>query len=77
MNTRAMTAEEIRRAGLAALSGSLGPAGTIRFLQQFQGGKGDYTAERRRILGTSTLDDLLRKRPRARRTGKRRRPAAS
>jgi len=38
--------EQIRLAGLRALSRELGPVGMIRFLQQFEVGAGDYTKER-------------------------------
>ncbi len=37
-----LTLEQIRRRGLAALRRELGKAGTIRFLQQFETGSGDY-----------------------------------
>ncbi len=37
---------EIRNAGYAALNAALGPVGTIRFLQQFNLGSGDYTKEK-------------------------------
>jgi hypothetical protein len=30
-----------------------------RFLQQFDPGHGDYTADRGRILGNPTVDDLM------------------
>ena len=41
-----MSLEEIRLTGLKALSRELGPVGMVRFLQQFETGYGDYTAER-------------------------------
>jgi len=40
------TLEEIRRKGLDALDRELGRADAIRFLQQFDGGSGDYSKER-------------------------------
>ena len=43
------------------LTESLGPVDTIRFLQQFDAGHGDYTAERHRILGKLTVDEVLKK----------------
>jgi hypothetical protein len=58
MKARAMTLEQIRWRGLKALSEELGPVGLVRFLQQFETGQGDYTAERRRWLGEVTVDDL-------------------
>jgi hypothetical protein len=48
----AMTLEEIRRAGLEALAEKLGPVDMVRFLQQFETGRGDYSAEREAWLGS-------------------------
>ena len=42
----AMTLNEIRREGLKVLAEKLGPVGMVRFLQQYETGHGDYTAER-------------------------------
>ena len=53
------TPAELRRAGIDALVRALGPVGTARFLQQFDSGHGDYTADRDRILGNPTADDLM------------------
>lgn len=50
---------ELRRAGIDALVKALGPVGMARFLQQFDPGRGDYTIERDRILGTPTVDELM------------------
>lgn len=46
MKSVPVTPEEIRKVGLEALVRDLGPAGMLRFIQQFESGKGDYTAER-------------------------------
>ena len=53
-----MTLEQIRLIGLRALSRDLGPVGLARFLQQFETGQGDYTAERHRWLGERSVQDL-------------------
>lgn len=53
-----MPMEEIRRRGLDALARELGPVGMVRFLQQFETGSGDYTAERAGILGTPSVAEL-------------------
>jgi hypothetical protein len=53
------TLPELRRAGIEALMKALGPVGMARFLQQFDPGRGDYTAERDRILGGATVDELV------------------
>jgi hypothetical protein len=58
MNTSAMTLQEIRCSGLEALSRELGPYRMVRFLQQFQAGKGDYTQERHQWLGNQTVRDV-------------------
>jgi hypothetical protein len=50
---------ELRRVGLEALVKALGPVGMARFLQQFDFGRGDYTAERHAILGSPTVDELV------------------
>jgi hypothetical protein len=54
------TPNELRRAGFAALTKALGPVDAIRFLQQFDPGAGDYTAVRGALLGSPTVDELLR-----------------
>ena len=53
------TPAELRRAGIDALVRALGPVGMARFLQQFDPGHGDYTADRDRILGNPTVYDLM------------------
>ena len=58
MNQRALTLEQIRTRGLKALSRELGPVGLVRFLQQFETGQGDYTAERYQWLGTPPVQEL-------------------
>jgi hypothetical protein len=58
MTPATMPLEEIRRAGLDALERELGPVGMVRFLQQFETGSGDYTAERGELLGTPTVSEL-------------------
>jgi len=50
MNVAEMSLEEIRQHGVDALKRELGPVGMVRFLQQFETGKGDYTVERHQWL---------------------------
>lgn len=52
------TLEETRRQGFDALRKCLGRADTIRFLQQFETGKGDYTEQRRTWVDSTTLEEL-------------------
>ena len=58
MNPATMTLEQVRITGLRALSRDLGPVGLVRFLQQFETGYGDYTAERHAWLGEGTVRDI-------------------
>jgi hypothetical protein len=53
------TLAELRRAGIDALAKALGPVGMARFLQQFDPGQDDYTAERSRILGNPSVDEVM------------------
>jgi hypothetical protein len=52
------TLEEIRRQGLEALRKQLGRAGMIRFLQQFETGRGDYARQRHAWVDEMSLDQL-------------------
>lgn len=52
------TPDEIRREGLRVLEERLGRAGMLRFLQQFDRGRGDYAQERHAWVDTLTLDDV-------------------
>jgi hypothetical protein len=52
------TPEQIRIAGLTALKRELGVAGTIRFLQQFNNGAGDWAKERHEWVDRTTLDEI-------------------
>lgn len=65
----ALTLEQIRRKGLAALRRELGKDGMIRFLQQFETGSGDYARERHSWVDRTSLDDI-RKVPTAKRSKK-------
>jgi hypothetical protein len=56
MSSRAMTMEDIRSAGIRALERELGPAGMLRFLLQFERGRGDYSDERREWLDTADAE---------------------
>lgn len=60
MDVTAMTQEEIRLAGLRALSRELGTVGLVRFLQQFEIGHGDYTTERHEWLDGDTVQSVVK-----------------
>ncbi len=50
MNAKIVTLDQIRQTGLEALARELGPVGFVRFLQLFETGAGDYSAERHNWL---------------------------
>ncbi len=56
-----LSQNEIRKKGIEALAEALGPVGMIRFLQQFDTGKGSYTDERSQWLDDLTIDDVITK----------------
>lgn len=53
-----MSPDDIRRRGLKALRERLGRADTIRFIQQLDPGRGDYTQDRRDWVDHTSLEDL-------------------
>ena len=58
MNTTHLTLHEIRTIGFEALLRELGPTGTIRFIQQYETGHGDYTRDRRRWLPKKNVKEI-------------------
>lgn len=50
---------EITRRAIEVLTRELGSADTLRFINQFTTGYGDYTAERDAIFGEDTLDQMI------------------
>jgi hypothetical protein len=58
MTTTYLTLSEIRTIGFEALLRELGPAGTIRFLQQYETGRGDYTRDRRKWLPKKSVREI-------------------
>ena len=57
---RAAIPNQIRKAGIEALSKTLGPIGMTRFLQQHDPGKGDYTKEREQWLGEISIGQVTK-----------------
>lgn len=51
---------ELRREGWKALTERLGVSGAIRFLMEYDPGRGDYVHERDALLAGMTLEDALR-----------------
>jgi hypothetical protein len=56
-----MTLEQVRTRGLRALADELGPVGMVRFLQQTETGRGDYTRERHARIGKQSVAALVRR----------------
>jgi hypothetical protein len=58
MTTENLTLYEIRTIGFDALVRELGPAGAIRFMQQYESGHGDYTRSRRKLLPKKSVREI-------------------
>lgn len=58
MNASRMTLDQIRHAGVQALSRELGAVGMVRFLQQFETGFGNYSVERHAWIEKSDVRAL-------------------
>jgi len=60
MESRMMSLNQIRKAGIVALAQTLGPVDMVRFLQQFDMGSGDYTKERDQWLSGMNITDIVK-----------------
>ncbi len=61
MNAQARPIFEISRQATSVLFEKIGAVDTIRFLNQFSVGRGDYTKEREKWLGDISLNDAISK----------------
>ncbi len=59
MNTQAKSVAEINRRATHILFKEMGGVDTIRFLNQFSVGQGDYTKERDVWLGDMSMNDVI------------------
>ena len=59
MSTLTMSPASIRKAGLEAVAKKLGPLGMVRFLQQFETGRGDYSKERDQWLKDMDIQEII------------------
>jgi hypothetical protein len=76
MNIQTMTPQQIRVAGIAALSKELGVVGMIRFMQQFEMGQGDYSKDRHQWLDQYSVADIAKLVQEKKAIQKQRRPKA-
>ncbi len=60
MNVLTMSDEQILELGFEALVSKLGPVGMIRFIHQFDTGKGNYTEDRHQWLEVSDVETLAK-----------------
>ena len=67
MRSERLTNAEIRAIGWDALIERLGPGGALRFAMQTERGQGDYAARRHQMLGTLSVDELVKLMRRGRR----------
>ncbi|MBI3465318.1 MAG: hypothetical protein HY000_20010 [Planctomycetes bacterium] len=61
MNPTITDPVELRRRGFETLVASLGWVNAVRFIQQYESGQGDYSAEREKILPDWDVATLVRK----------------
>ncbi len=54
-----LTPAEIRKAGWEALREKLGPAGTLRFILEYDRGEGNYTELRKKLFKGKTVRDII------------------
>ena len=70
-----LSPSEVRREGFSALCDSLGVAGAFEYLRQLLPGRGNYTAERTRLIADEKLPAIAARIKQARRRS--RRPSGS
>jgi hypothetical protein len=59
MNVQSKPLSEITRHAIELLSKEMGIVDTVRFLNQFTTGYGDYTTERESLFKDLTLDEIV------------------
>ena len=59
MTTETKSVAEVTSRAIELLARELGAADTLRFVNQFTNGYGDYTAERDTLFGEMSLDDIV------------------
>ena len=59
INAREITTHELDEIGRRALLKALGPVGMVRFLRQYERGRGDYTRDRHQWLDKVTSKEFF------------------
>lgn len=59
MKSEMLPLEDIRVRGFSALVKELGPVNAVRFISQYELGEGDYTRDRRRVIGNQSAAEVL------------------
>ena len=59
MEIRMRPLNEVTEQAIVLLSREIGVADTLRFINQFSSGYGNYTEERDTLFGDITLDEIL------------------
>ena len=60
MNVQTLTPNEVRTRGYHALQRELGPVGLLKFMHQFEKGRGDYSRERHAVVDKLSLDTIFK-----------------
>lgn len=53
------TPHQVARLGFDALVEKLGPSDAVRFILQYESGKGDYTKERKKLFGHKSVAAII------------------
>jgi len=59
MNLEVKTTNEISNEAINLLLGKLGAEKTLRFINQFTAGSGDYTKDRKNLYRNKSLDQIV------------------
>ena len=59
MNIATRPLSDITKEAIMVLNNTIGLASTLRFINQFSTGCGDYTEERKKIFENMELDDIV------------------
>lgn len=59
MSTQTLTPSEVRARGFQVLNRELGTVGFLKFMHQFEKGRGDYSRERHVLVDSLSLDAIM------------------